>query len=121
MKHAFRYFLAIVIVTSAVYLIRRGYFVPWTGFAAAPTTEDVSHAKTLWDWLDLLIVPIFLALGAYYLDASRKRSEQLVETDRQRQEILDHYFDSITELLIEGKLVGNAASPQARSIARTRT
>jgi uncharacterized protein YjbI with pentapeptide repeats len=104
-----------------VFLIRKGYDYTWTGFGSRSASLPAEPAKTLWDWLDLLIVPLFLALGAFFLDGSRKRSDQGIEKDRQRQEILDHYFDSITELLIEGKLVGEQAFPHAQSIARSRT
>src|SRR5215218_202508 len=56
----------IVIVTLAMQTtIVGGYALKWswTGFAK----------QTLWDWLDLLIVPIVLALGGYLFNISENR------------------------------------------------
>jgi hypothetical protein len=104
------------------YFIRKGYCLPWTGFGTAIDGDGkLQPAKTLWDWLELLIVPIFLAVGAWALDGSRKKSDSRVEADRQRQSTLDDYLKSMTDMLIEGKLTGPSAIPAAKDIARTRT
>jgi uncharacterized protein YjbI with pentapeptide repeats len=34
------------------------------------------ETKTLWDWMELLIVPIFLAGGAFFLEHSERKAEQ---------------------------------------------
>jgi hypothetical protein len=112
--------LAAAILALLVILIFEGYNEPWTGFGAVRTAPDGIAAKTLWDWLDLLVVPLFLALAAYFLDRSRKRSEQLVETDRQRQSVLDGYIESMKELLLERGLM-DSESDAVRMVARTRT
>jgi hypothetical protein len=39
----------------------------WTGFGGEP-------AKTLWDWLQLLIVPAVLALGALWFNYTQKNT-----------------------------------------------
>ena len=102
-------------------LIAVGYSEPWTGFGPSAASPDgTAPAKSLWDWLDLLIVPLVLALGAWLLDGSRKRSEMHVEEERQRQDTLDRYFDYMTPLLAEGKLKEGATDP-VRTLARTRT
>lgn len=43
--------------------------------------------KTLWDWLQLLIVPLVLALGAFWLnqiqkDRDQKAAEQRAQAER---------------------------------------
>lgn len=109
--------LAVVVV-----LIRYGYRLAWTGLPAYTSSSgQVVPAKTLWDWLDLLIVPLFLAIAAYLLDGSRKRSDQRVESDRQRQKVLEDYFACLTDLLLERKLATPVADNTVASIARTRT
>ena len=45
------------IVVVLVVLIRSGYDLQWTGFGESKVAQDVRPEKTLWDWLDLLIVP----------------------------------------------------------------
>jgi len=38
--------------------------------------KEQSSAKTLWDWLQLLIVPIILAIGGFWLNQMQKSREQ---------------------------------------------
>ena len=122
MKRRLRILLLLCILVASVLLIRHVYSLPWTGFG--PSVDSKGNpvpAKTLWDWLDLLIVPMFLAFGVWFLDGSRKASEARVEADRQRQKTLEDYFQCMTALLLEGKLTEDDACWPARDIARTRT
>jgi hypothetical protein len=61
----------------------------WTGFTAGAsqiTTTSTSHGtttatvkpagKTLWDWLQLLIIPIMLAIGGFWLNQIQKDRDQ---------------------------------------------
>ncbi len=89
--------------------------------------------KTAWDWLDLLIVPLMLALltllfslGQFYLEGRREdrraQAAQDVATDNQREQALQIYFDDMTDLLIgNGRLRTSTAGSEERSVARTRT
>jgi hypothetical protein len=109
-----------VLIVALSYGLRAGYAMPWTGFQGyIDASGDIVPPKKLWDWLELLVVPVFLALAAWWLDGSRKRSEQAVETDRQRESTLEEYFGHITGLLLKGTLT--AGHPAAQSVARTRT
>src|SRR5438445_13031492 len=99
--------LVVVGVMAVGFLVLRGYSVPWTGFGPFLDGEGkLQPAKTLWDWLDLLIVPVFLAVGAWFLDNSRKVSEARVEADRQRQATLDQYFEAIADMLLKSGFAG---------------
>ena len=90
------------------------------GFAPSVDQDGKTvPAKTMWDWLDLLIVPLFIAFAAFALDGSRKHAEQTLERDRQRQQVLEGYFDRVTDLLLNGKLSGE--SGDRGGVARTRT
>jgi len=99
--------------------------------------------KTLWDWLELLIVPIFIAVGAWWLDRRQKKTEREFEQARldkdreiarQRREqdlkiaeekrqdtTLEAYFDRMTALLLEEGLRDSKGGDEVRKIARTRT
>jgi Pentapeptide repeats (8 copies) len=111
--------LAAAVLTA---LVLEGYNYSWTGFSEyVPTNKDAVRAKSLWDWLDLLVVPAVLAVAAFLLEGSRKRSEQAVEIDRQRQQTLDAYFDYVSELLLSGHFSALTTSQAARELARTRT
>ena len=122
MKSFVRIVLFIFCLVGIVLLVLNGYDYPWTGFGEYQNAQkEFVPAKSLWDWLDLLIVPIVLAVGAYLLDGSRKRSEQEVENDRQRQQVLDAYFSYISDLLLEKKLLATNDADPARNLARTQT
>jgi uncharacterized protein YjbI with pentapeptide repeats len=73
----------------------------WTGFTN----------KTLWDWLQLLIVPLVLAVGGFWFAAQQNQTSfQLSEkqhqndiqiaTDQQEQALLQSYLDRISDLLL---------------------
>jgi hypothetical protein len=113
--------ITLLVLSGLGVLIAKGYGESWTGLGSYTDAKgDAVPAKKLWDWLDLLVVPFFLALAAWLLDGSRKRSDQLVETDRQHQEALEEYFSLMTDMLLKKELEG-AGATTARSIARTRT
>lgn len=101
--------------------------------------------KTLWDWMEILLVPLVLALGALWFNDSQKKTELKIaekarETDRviaeearkaereiaserQQQATLEAYYDRMTELLLEHGLRSRneEEGAEGRSIARTRT
>ena len=58
---------AVGIVIALVVLILIGYAFLWTGFGRSKVKGDVQPVKTLWDWLSLLVIPIVLAIGGYWL------------------------------------------------------
>ena len=112
---------------------RENRFWQWTGFSN----------KTLWNFLELLIVPAFLAGGAFYLEYQanerqreiadarykqeqqiandRYQQEQKLASDRYQQETLKVYFDQITQLLIEKNLRNSKPASEVGSMARART
>jgi hypothetical protein len=48
----------------------------WTGFVAQPS----SGGKTFWDWLQLLIVPLVLAVAAFWLNDEQSQRDEARET-----------------------------------------
>ena len=46
--------------------------------------------KTLWDWLELLIVPLALAVGGYWFNSSQdKRQDAIERTQKVRQDAIE--------------------------------
>src|SRR5215469_3403991 len=43
----------------------------WTGFSSSPP-----HIKTLWDWLQLLVIPVVLAIAGYAINSTIARTRQ---------------------------------------------
>lgn len=97
------------------------YNIPSTGFSdyTTPTGEFV-RGKTLWDWMELLIIPIALGIGAYYLNRSERNTEREIAADRQHEAALQTYFDRMFELLLKEKL-RTTKKAEVRDVARTRT
>jgi hypothetical protein len=108
----------VIVVTSIVVilLIVAGYWFnwTWTGFGSE-TSEPKQHAKTLWDWLQLLIIPIMLVIGGFWLNRiqnsreqriaeKRAKTERGIASDNQREAALQEYIDRMSELLLEKKL-----------------
>ena len=115
----------------------------WTGFGAYSEVAAGPRAKTLWDWLGLLIVPLAVAFGATVISYFQKRteleiaekartedreiaarardSERQIASDRLMQATLEAYYDRMTELLLEHNLRESPVDSEARSIARART
>jgi hypothetical protein len=66
--------------------------------------EKFEPAKTLWDWLDLLIVPAVLAAAGYLFTSSQNRATRRATDARARDVALQTYLDKMSELLIDGHL-----------------
>lgn len=124
--------MAVLIIVIAYWAIWPDSSPIWTGFGAFD--EDIAgpRAKTLWDWLEMLIVPVALAIGLYWLNRSQKETElkmaekaRAVEREiaynRQLQATLEAYYDRMTELLLNHELRESVPNSEVRSIARART
>src|SRR5438270_2744173 len=73
------------------------------------------RGKTLWDWMQLLIIPAVLAVGGYLFNYSTSRNERNaadkhnqtereIAQDNQCEAALQDYIDNMTELLLEKNL-----------------
>lgn len=105
----------------------------WTGFTpyTSPSLQ-YQRGKTLWDWLQLLIVPAMLAVGAGFFTwwsarTERQIAQQRYEQDRelalekQREDLLQSYLDRMAELLLDKHLRDSPPEAEVRKVARTRT
>jgi uncharacterized protein YjbI with pentapeptide repeats len=103
-----------ILVVGLLALVIFGYLLrlAWTGF----------FNKTLWDWLQLLIIPAVLAVGGYLFNFAASRNEREIASDKQREDALQAYIDKISELLLKehlGEL--KLEYEKVRKIARVRT
>jgi uncharacterized protein YjbI with pentapeptide repeats len=65
----------------------------WSGF----------QKKSFWDWLQLLIIPLMLALGAFYLNSAADFRDYQIAQEQKHQEILTDYFSKMQDLIVETK------------------
>ena len=88
--------------------------------------------KTSWEWLELLIVPVGLAIGAFYLEnrvearqeqiaQARYEQEAQIADAQAKQETLDNYLDKMQGLLLDRNLRGASEESEVRSVARAIT
>ena len=111
----------IVLVVLLAVAIVGGYFFNWnwTGFGSSP-----AHIKTLWDWLQLLIIPAVLAVVGYAIIFTIRNNEQPereIDIDNQREVALQTYIDRLSELLLHEHLRESQPVNEVRKIARVRT
>jgi uncharacterized protein YjbI with pentapeptide repeats len=115
--------VGLLTATAAVAgLIQLGYKQSWTGFQAFTNPSEQYHrAKTLWDWLELLGVPMVLALAVFVLNRAQRESELRAATSQQREATLQSYLTAMSELLLKHDLRHSPEDAEVRSLARART
>jgi hypothetical protein len=98
------------------------------------------HDKTLWDWLQLLVVPIVIALLAglfttvqiLYQQAAEERLQaritqqnaeiqRFIEEQRAQSASIGAYLDLMTQLLLERNLNSSEENSVVRAIAQAQT
>ena len=112
---------------------RRIAWPRWTGF----------RGKTVWDFLQLLIVPLMLAAIGFWFTMQQEARQQQVEDERAQQaqkienqraeaeqelakqgaqdEALQAYLDQMGNLLLEKDLRDSERGSEVRTLARART
>jgi len=122
--------VGIGVVLLGVYLLLRiAYTLEWTGLGEyVDARGETQHAKTLWDWIELLIVPAVLALGAFGLGRQRVKAERAMQEQRAQMEqesaqesAYQYYVDRMAELLLEKQLRTLDKDAEVRRVARLRT
>jgi hypothetical protein len=108
----------------------------WTGVneisQPKKSTPDIRREKTLWDWLQLLVVPAAVAgVGLWFtwaqsnreqrLENERQQREQAVEDQRTQDDALQAYLEYMGELVVDKNLRSASSDASAAVIARART
>jgi hypothetical protein len=93
----------------------------WTGL----TKGSRFTKRTLWDWLQLLIIPAVLAGGGLWFNR-QQREQELQSADRRAQdETLQAFLDQMSDLLTPAKdrpsLYDEPPPDSLRTVARART
>jgi uncharacterized protein YjbI with pentapeptide repeats len=127
---------SVLVITLTVVLVL-GYKFNWDWTGLGPYTppskiSNFQRGKTLWDWMQLLIIPLVLAVAALLFNlattrtgqkiaAQRYEQDQHIALDKQRDDLLQAYFDRMSELLLKEKLRSSAVDAEVRKVARVRT
>jgi len=128
---------------AVIWIILQGYSAAWTGFADfTKPNSDFVRGKTLWDWIQLFIIPLVGSVGIYLLNRADRESERRrakenaileqqraneraklereIAIDRQQEAALQAYLDRMAELLLEKKL-RVSENEELRNVAKIRT
>jgi hypothetical protein len=81
---------------------------------------------TLWNWMDLLIIPVVLAIGGYLFTRSENRATRVAAEQRAQDDALQAYLDQMSAMLIptnqdQPSLYKARPGDSLSSVARART
>jgi uncharacterized protein YjbI with pentapeptide repeats len=114
---------------ATLWLFTHKQTLAWTAFGQALIAS--LQTKTIWDWMELLLLPLILASGVLLLTISRQRSERErseesafvereIASDQQKEEAIQAYFDRMSDLLLKEKL-SKYSPEEVKTVARIRT
>jgi uncharacterized protein YjbI with pentapeptide repeats len=83
----------------------------WTGF----------RGKTVWDWLQLLIVPLVLAGVGLWFTMNQDARQQQIEDQRAQDAALQAYLDQMSELILQRNLLESEWADPTHTLAQART
>lgn len=94
----------------------------WTGLPShlSPVhskDQDYEREKTLWDWLQLLIIPAVLAVGTIWFNAQQGKASARIAEDQQREAALQTYISHMSDLLLRDNLGISKRGP-VQAVAR---
>ena len=122
--------VAVPLITPAVFwLSTHKLTLDWTAFGN--TVIASLQTKTVWDWMELLLLPLVLLGGVLLLTRSRRqiesrRSEENasvereIASDNQKEEAIQAYFDRMVDLVLKEKL-SKFSPEEVKTVARVRT
>jgi len=101
---------------------RRRKLWEWTSFGE----------KSGWDWMELLIIPLVLALGGLLfslaqdtrqqeIEERRAQAQRAAEEQRAQDEALQAYLEGMGSLLLDEDLRSSKADDEVRTLAEART
>jgi uncharacterized protein YjbI with pentapeptide repeats len=95
----------------------------WTGLPRSKVPPITQPTKTLWDWLDLLIIPVVLALGGYLFTRSENRATRETAERRAQDEALQACLEQMGQMLldVDRPLRRSTSGDNLRMLARART
>jgi len=104
-----------------------GYYKKWHWVGVSDYTyveegnkQKFQRGKTLWDWLQLLVIPTVLAGATLFLNDRNAKIQRETTTDNQREIAVQKYIDDLSTLLMD-KHLGSSTDSVLENVARTRT
>jgi uncharacterized protein YjbI with pentapeptide repeats len=121
-KYFFLFTLFALSIGGMIYFVLFPERAPaWSGFSTRTLPPNTEGPKTLWNLLDLFLIPLILALGAWYLGNIEKQNEKEREAEKNQRDNVSKFLELMTALLLEKKLNDNQASSDVKSVARAQS
>jgi len=116
--------LATLLLLTIIFGYKRRW--PWTGLRSpegqGADDQTDKTLKTLWDWLQLLVIPVVLTLGGIWFNAQQNRASSAAALEQSRDTALDTYLDRLSALLLDPRTpLRTTPDADVRTIARART
>jgi hypothetical protein len=95
----------------------------WTGFRASARQSQpcATQSKTLWDWMQLIFVPLILACVAWSFNLQQQNMSLSASTDQDRETVLNTYIDQTSALVLLYGQTQVMTDTMLQAIARART
>lgn len=108
-----------------------GYQSEWTGFRYSGD-DGYPEWRTLWDWMQLFIVPLVLAVVAVLFSRAESATTRRTERNRsaqnrslseiqQQENLLNDYINRLSDLLLKHELRESNENAEVRDAARAMT
>lgn len=113
-KNPLAFFISLISLIIFLWILWETYRADNLGFSKQP----------LWEWMDLLLVPLALALAGYVISRIQKKTEFEVSDEKRRQETFEKYIDRMSALILTHNLKDEDTKdkkPEVKNLARTLT
>jgi hypothetical protein len=91
---------------------------PW---AKKTRSEEKQTARTVWDWLTVVTISAVLAGVAIWYTSSQAKQQRIIQEQQAREAALVSYFDAMSVLMFDRKLLTSDEGDAVRDVARART
>lgn len=83
----------------------------WTGLSPITGPVGIARpAKTLWDFVQLLVIPVVLSLGVLYFNQQERKTERRMTEERAQDSALQNYLDRLSDLILSRSLLDEEKS-----------
>jgi uncharacterized protein YjbI with pentapeptide repeats len=84
-------------------------------------TYELQSGKTLWDWVQLLFIPVMLAFVAFAFNVSQASTNQQLQQQSKQEQVVDTYLNQMSNLLLQNHLHDSQPGDPIRAIAQATT
>lgn len=119
--------IAVLVLVGLIFVVFLGYYNSWAWVGVVEYVyekgqlKEVGGTKTLWDWLDLLVVPLFIALAAILINQVIQQKQTEIADEQQFEQALKDYFRTMSRLLLKHDLYHTKRNDDVRFIAMAYT